>query len=171
MVLHNDSDDEVTGQVNLRRERLDGTVLASVLLDVQVAARSAWSAPIAPTLGVPVDTTREVLIAQAPTGERGLHYFADDTSLALEDAMSVEARDVADGYEVTATARTLVKDATLLVDLVDPTARVDSGMVTLTAGEQHVFRVSAPAGIDPSAFTRAGVLRTANDLVARAVAR
>ena len=64
-----------------------------------------------------------------------------------------------------------MKDATLLVDLVDPAARVDSGMVTLTAGERHVFRVSGPAGIDPAAFTRAGVLRSANDLVARALAR
>jgi len=171
VVLHNDSDDEIVGRVELRRELRDGTVLASVSLDVQVAARSAWTAPLAPDLATAVDPAHEVLIAEASSGERGFHYFADDTALALEDALSVEARAVADGYEVAMTAHTLVKDAVLLVDLVTPEARVDSGMITLTAGEQHVFRVSAPAGIDPSAFASRSVLRTANDLVARAGAR
>ncbi|MFV9424262.1 glycoside hydrolase family 2 protein [Microbacterium sp. S1037] len=171
VTLHNDSDEAITGRVELRREGLDGTVLASLTLDLEVAARSAWTAPIDASLAVAGDPSREVLVAESSSGERGLHYFAEDTALALVDATEVHARAVADGYEVTLTAQTLVKDATLLVDLVDPAARVDSGMVTLTAGERHVFRVSGPAGIDPAAFARAGVLRSANDLVARALVR
>lgn len=171
VTLHNDSDDAISGRVELRREDMDGRVLASAILDLEVGPRSAWTAPVDPALASAVEPHSEVLVARASTGERGLHYFVDDTALALDDGITAHARAVDGGYEVTVSASSLVKDATLLVDLVEPTARVDSSMVTLTAGEEHVFRVTARAGIDPAAFADARVLRTANDLVARARVR
>ncbi|WP_058623011.1 glycoside hydrolase family 2 protein [Microbacterium testaceum] len=168
VTLHNDSDEAISGRVELRREGLEGGVLASATLDLEVEPRSSWTATVDPALATAIEPEREVLVAHATTGERGLHYFVDDTELALEDDISTHARAVDGGYEVTVTARTLVKDATLLADLVEPTARADSGMITLTAGEEHVFRITAPAGLDPAAFADARVLRTTNDLLARA---
>ena len=89
-----------------------------------------------------------------------------DPALALDAAAVTAVAEVTgDGYEVTVTARTLAKDVTLLVDRVHAAAWVDRGLVTLLPGESAVFRVRAPGGLDPAAFTTAPVLRSANDLV------
>ncbi|MDF2919899.1 MAG: beta-mannosidase, partial [Microbacterium sp.] len=62
------------------------------------------------------------------------------------------------------TAGSLVKDLVLQVDRVDATARVDRGLVTLLPGESAAFTITAPAGIDPQAFTAPGIIRSAGDL-------
>ncbi|MEW1834906.1 glycoside hydrolase family 2 protein [Microbacterium sp. NPDC079995] len=168
VVFHNDTDGAADGTLELRRETLDGEVLESSIVDLVVAARSAGSVAVDPLLATPGDPAREVLVARSSTGERALWFFADDTGLGLGDALDARARAVPGGYEVTVTARELTKDITLLADRVDSSARVDSSMVTLLAGEEHVFRVTAPEGVDPEAFLGDRVLRSANDLVVRA---
>ena len=65
-----------------------------------------------------------------------------------------------------ATARALVKDLTLFPDRLDPAARVDSALVTLTAGESHTFVVQTAGELDPAALTSRPVLRCVNDLLA-----
>ena len=57
-----------------------------------------------------------------------------------------------------------MKDLTVLADRLHPDARVDSGMVTLTAGDSHTFHIESVA-IDPAGLCAATVLRSANDLV------
>jgi beta-mannosidase len=68
--------------------------------------------------------------------------------------------------EVTVTAETLLRDATLLVDKLHPDASVDSGLVTLLPGESHTFRVRGAGTVDAAAFADPRVLRTGNQLVA-----
>ena len=68
----------------------------------------------------------------------------------------------ADGYDVTVTATALAKDLALFPDRLDAAARVDSCLITLSAGERHTFHVTggtAPAQVGVP------VLRSANDLV------
>jgi beta-mannosidase len=60
----------------------------------------------------------------------------------------------------------MVRDLSLLVDRVDPAAEVDRMLVTLLPGEQTTFLVRTGLTDAPERFLAAGVLRTANELVA-----
>ena len=69
----------------------------------------------------------------------------------------------ATGWHVT--ARTLLRDLTLLVDKVDPAAVVDDMLATLLPGESVSWQVPSHADVDPEAFLHPTVLRSANQLV------
>jgi beta-mannosidase len=66
------------------------------------------------------------------------------------------------GYDVTVTATALAKDLALFPDRLDAAARVDSCLITLSAGESHTFHVT---GADAPAEVGVPVLRSANDLL------
>jgi beta-mannosidase len=68
---------------------------------------------------------------------------------------------------VDVTVDELTRDLTLLVDQVDPDARIDQALVTLLPGETVRFTVQGAAHADPADLGTYPVLRTANDLVAR----
>jgi len=74
----------------------------------------------------------------------------------------------ADGVvEVTATARSLVRDLSLQADRLAATASVDRGLVTLLPGESATFLVSGvPEDVALDQVTGWPVLSSANDLVA-----
>jgi beta-mannosidase len=72
----------------------------------------------------------------------------------------VRAERTEDGWVVDVTVDELTRDLTLLVDQVDPDARIDQARVTLLPGETVRCTVHGAAHAYP-------VLRTANDLVAR----
>ena len=78
------------------------------------------------------------------------------------DAFVVEVVSTSDGYDVTVTATALAKDLAFFPDRLDPAARVDSGLVTLSAGESHTFHVT---GAKAPEWVGVPVLRSANDLV------
>lgn len=166
LALHDDHDTPWTGTAVLRRVTLDGAERARVEVAIDVAARTAAVLAVPPALAAADDPAREVLVADLPGGGRALWFFDEDPGLALDpEPVAVSAAAVDGGYEVTAVARSLAKDLTLLVDRVHPDARVDRALVTLLPGESAVFRIAAPAGLDAEAFGRAPVLRSANDLL------
>src|SRR5665648_1022365 len=70
------------------------------------------------------------------------------------------------GYTVQVTARSLVRDLTLLVDKLDPDAQVDAQVVTVPAGERAIFRVRSAVQLDEAALVGPRVLRSVNALVA-----
>ena len=80
----------------------------------------------------------------------------------------MEVTGVDGGYRVRLTARALVKDAALFPDRLDAAARVDSGLVTLSAGESHTFTVTGSGpdgtGLDEVALSTKPALRSVNDL-------
>ncbi|MGI3780714.1 MAG: hypothetical protein ACRYG2_08040, partial [Janthinobacterium lividum] len=118
-----------------------------------------------------VDPAREVLLAEAD-GLRGWWWFAEDRDADLPAAdLELRAHAVPDGYEVTVTARTLVKDLALLADRVSPDARVSAMLRTLLPGESATIVVHAAEGVAPEAFLDPLVLRSANQLVALRRAR
>jgi beta-mannosidase len=146
------------------RRRTDAgcAVLASETLPVMVGARSAVTVALPAPLITPDSPEAEFL----QVGTEAHWYFAEDTALRLvptADAVSVSAERAPGGWLVRVAATALVKDLCLLPDRLDADARVDTGMVTLAAGESHTFVVTS-GDLDGAALTRAPVLRAVNDL-------
>lgn len=177
--LGNDTDQALTGTLQLRRQRHDGTVLARATLEVQVAARSAATLAVPAELAAAQDPASEVLVvalegADGPSADvpRTVHPFAEDRDSALAgDAVTAQARAVEGGVEITVAASSTVRDLCVLADKVDPAATVDRQLVTLLAGESARLLVRTSAAVDADAFLAQHVLVSANDLVARAQAR
>ncbi|HWJ85575.1 MAG TPA: glycoside hydrolase family 2 TIM barrel-domain containing protein, partial [Cellulomonas sp.] len=166
LAVVNDTASPWTGTVAVRREELDGTHLASVDLPVDVAPRSVALLNLPDQVGVPDDVAGEVLVAVLD-GVRTVHTWVDDVALHLDAAPFDASVEVVDGgYVVVVTARSLVKDLTLHVDRLDPTATVDAALVTLPAGATARVRVRTDRRGLEGALVVAPVLRTANDLVA-----
>lgn len=82
-------------------------------------------------------------------------------------ALSAAAVAVEDGVELTATAKSYVRDLFCMADKVDVKASVAEGMVSLLPGESvmlHIATADVAALADPGAFAAANVLRSVNDL-------
>lgn len=166
LVLHNDSAERCADRVLVSRLRLDGTVLASQVIEVDAGPRHLVAESLEPAILAPEDPGREFVVAcGASTGLRALAYFVEDTSLALASDLTGVAQTTPRGYELELSATGLVKDIFVQADKVDPAASVDGGLITLLPGETVRLQVKAAAGLDPNAFLAPDVLRTANDLV------
>ncbi|WP_024288985.1 glycoside hydrolase family 2 protein [Cellulomonas sp. KRMCY2] len=168
-VFVNDTDVAGRSVVVAQRTGLDGVVLATVETIVQVPARGTATVPLPVDLVTPDDATRELLVVTASVGDgvvRGIHLFAPDKDVAYEaDPFTTEVVQVAGGYRVDVSARSLVRDLALLADKVAPDAEVDDQLVTLLAGQSVSFTVRTAAQVDPAALTSPRVLRSANALV------
>ncbi len=164
LAVVNDSAKPWTGVAHLRRERLDGTLLAEALADVDAPARTVALLDLPVDVRSAGDPRGEVLVAELD-GVRTVHTWAQDIDLDLEpDALAARAEPTTDGYQVTVTAGSLTRDITLLVDRLDPDATVDRGLVTLPAGASATFQVhSSLPGLE-KALLGPTVLRTANSL-------
>ena len=79
-------------------------------------------------------------------------------------ALSAAAVAVEDGVELTATAKSYVRDLFCMADKVDAKASVAEGMVSLLPGESVTFHIGTDYAGDPADFAAANVLRSANDL-------
>ncbi len=170
LVMHNNTDAPWSTTAHAHRMTVDGTVLASADMTVEVAARGSLELACDPDVVTPGNLRSEFVVIDLGTGERALWYFVEDTELGLRDGGVdvVAVRAEGGRHVVELRASTLVKDLTLLVDHVDPSASVDQGLVTLLPGETVSFVVTGAADSDPSAFAAKPVLRTSNDLVAEA---
>ncbi len=165
LLVVNDTPTLWKGVARLERQRLDGTVLASAELPLTVGAWSVGTFALADPLTTPVDPTREALVVTLDHA-RHVHTWVEDVDLDLDPApLTGSVTPTQDGYEVEVVARSLAKDVTLLVDRLDPAARVDDALVTLPAGARARFRVRTSAQLNPQDLLRVPVLRTANDVV------
>jgi beta-mannosidase len=165
LVVHNDSPREWSARLAVSRRRTDAgcAVLASETLPVTVGPRSAVTVALPAALVTPDSPEAEFL----QVGTDAHWYFREDTALHLvptSAAVSATTERTADGWVVRVVANALVKDLCLFPDRLDAAARVDTGMVTLAAGESHTFVVTS-GDLDAAALTRAPVLRAVNDLV------
>lgn len=159
-VLVNDTDRPWTGDLHLRRQRHDGTVLAEDVHPVEVAPRAVTRLPIP----APTDPRTEILVAEL-TGVRHLHVHVEDIDSTLDpDPVTATATRIDGGYRVEVTAHSTARDVTLLPDRLAADAVVDEALVDLAAGDSVTFTVRTTAELDPAALTRSPVLRTANDL-------
>ena len=171
LVAHNDGAQVWEGELVItRRGTGAGTpVLAEQRVPFHLDARSAISVALDADLLAPADPRAEVLTASAEGMTPAFGYFVEDTELVLADAdtaYEVEVAHAAGGCRVTVTASALAKDLALFPDRLDAAARVDSGLVTLLAGQSHTFAVTGP-DLDEVALTTKPVLRSVNDVVGR----
>ena len=159
--------------MQVRRETLDGTVLAAEPITLDAAPRSVVLLELSAELRVPDDPGNEVLVAEAIDPVSGalireVHCWVEDIDLRLDpDPLDVVVEPIDDGYLVTVRARSLVKDLTLLVDRIDPAATVDKALVTLPAGASATVQVRTTVRGAERELAGTPVLRTANDLAAK----
>ncbi|RZU19973.1 beta-mannosidase [Kribbella rubisoli] len=164
VAAHNDTDDAWTTEVTVTRRSTarDGEVLARETFTLEVPARSAVLNGLPDSVAVASDPAAEYVEVRGDS--TAAHwYFVEDTALALAaDAYSTTVTKTDGGYDVTVTASALAKDLALFPDRLDPAARVDSCLITLSAGETHTFHVT---GATAPSEVGVPVLRSANDLV------
>lgn len=166
VVLVNDTDEPWRATVSVERRRFDGEILAQEQLHIDAAPRTAGRGVIPPHLAVAQSTSDE-LVSATVGDQRGLWFFAEyrDSSLTRAE-YDVTAARTDGGWIIDIFAHTVVRDLTMLVDKLDPDARVDTSMLTLLPGERARLRVTGAADADPESFGAARILRSANDLVA-----
>jgi beta-mannosidase len=170
VVAHNDSDQVWQGELVVqRRSTLAGSeVLAEQRVPFHVDARAAVTVALDTDVITPGDPRQELVQVEAAEAAPAFWYFVEDTELILAPVAEAVQVDVAPrdgGYRVTVTARALAKDLALFPDRLDPSARVDSCLVTLVAGQSHTFEVTSGA-LDEVALTTEPVLRSVNDVIA-----
>ncbi|MGW8483123.1 glycoside hydrolase family 2 protein [Microbacterium sp. NPDC055903] len=167
-VLLNDHDEPWAGEVAVRRLAFDGTVLAEASIAADLPARGEQTLALPEGLRAAADASGEVLVVDAPGFARTIHDFAEVVDQRLDRApFTTGATRVGADIHVRISASAYVRDAFVLADRGHADAAVDSGLVSLLPGEEHVFVVTgAPADVDPSAFLGALVLRHAGDLQA-----
>ena len=171
LVAHNDSDRAWSGEfvVTRRGTGAGSPVLAEQRTPFHLDSRSAVTVVLDGDVVSPADPRAELLSVTAEDLAPAYGYFVEDTELVLApptDAYAVEVAATDGGCAVTVTAHALAKDLTLFPDRLSAAARVDSGLVTLLAGDRHTFVVTGPA-LDEVALTTGPVLRSVNDVVGR----
>lgn len=171
LVAHNDSAVEWVGELVItRRSTAQGsTTLAEQQVPLRVGPRSVVTITLDEAVRAPSQPGAELLAATVEGAAPAFGYFVEDTALELvptDDALAVTIEPTRDGYAVRVEARALVKDLTLFPDRLDPSARVDSALVTLLAGEHHTFTVTTERDLDEGALTTRPVLWSVNEVVA-----
>jgi beta-mannosidase len=169
----NDSAEPWTPSVRVSRVAYDGRTLVTETLTVEVPARCASRVVLPASLALAGEPDQEVLLAEVGP-LRSVRPFVEDVDSRLEPpSLDVRAVPVDGGWEVTVTTDVLVRDLSLLVDRLDPSAVVDDMLVTLLPGETATFFVSLPEGVEleEADFADPRVLRSANDLRASVAAR
>ena len=171
LVAHNDSDEQWQGDVTIARRStgVGSDVLAEQQLQLNLDPRGAVSIALDGDILAAEEAASEFVVVTATDAAPAFWYFVEDTALSLapsEESYRVSASRTATGYDVTISANALAKDVSLFPDRLDPDSRVDSGLITLVAGQQHTFSVTS-AELDEFGLTAVPVLRSVNDLVAR----
>ena len=164
-VLVNDTDEAWAAPVTVTRLDFRGSQQQRVELAVEAAPRSTVVLALPDEVATPGDSRQEVLVVG--TGpSRALWFFAEDRDSGLPSpSLDASVTRTEHGYRVAVTARTLLRDLSLLVDKVDPAAVVDDMLAALLPGESVSWQVSSDSDVDPEAFLHPTVLRSANQLV------
>jgi beta-mannosidase len=165
-VVSNDTAAAWSGELVVRRLGFDGEEHGRFAIAVSLEPRGTTTVALPAGITEAADAGAE-LIAAAVGDVRGFWFFAEprDSSLGAADVeVAAEAAD--GGTRVTVTARSLVRDLTLLVDKVDPDAVASDALLTLLPGESTTLLVrhEGPA-LAASTLSDPRVLRTANELV------
>jgi len=164
LVCVNDSPDpwQVAGRA--LRLSYDGRELGRVAVRLTVEPALTGRLPL-DGLGSPQRPAAELIVVEVTGADRAVAWYVEPRdSLLTPPDLYLEVTPTGAGYAVTLTAESLVRQATLLVDQLDPDACADSGLVTLLPGDQVTIGVRSPTV--PTVDEVRAVLRTANDLVA-----
>ncbi|AMM34649.1 beta-mannosidase [Sinomonas atrocyanea] len=161
----NDTDQAWEGELRIERRTLSGRVLSDVAVGLRVPPRSVVRTPLPEDLSLPEDPASEMLVAVL-AGTRTFWHFAEYRGQALDAAeFLAEAEPCDGGILLRITARTLLRDVTVLADKLDADATVDPALVTLLPAESAEFRIRTALPLTLSELSDRRVLRSANQLV------
>jgi len=164
-MLVNEAATSWSTEVHARRMSLDGRTLAEIRIPVVVGPRAMASLDLPTSVAVPRRAKDEILVIDAGL-LRSVWTWLPDRDLDYPDArweVSMAAEPT--GYEVSVTARTLVRDLCLFPDRLHADAVVDDMLVTLLPAETATFHVASPPLSDPTRLSIRPVLRSVNDTV------
>jgi beta-mannosidase len=166
VVAVNETAEAWTAPATVTRVGLTGEPRAKTSVDLDVPAYSSVVLALPAELARPDEGRRELLVAEAgDTAERALWFFAEDREVDWPAAAwDATVEPVDGGQRVRVTARTVLRDLTLLPDRLDGSAAADRALVTLLPGESATFTVRSDTALDPVALTTRPVLRCVNDL-------
>ncbi|BEP14743.1 glycoside hydrolase family 2 protein [Acidothermaceae bacterium B102] len=161
----NDTAGDWQGGLEVVRLSFSGAVLASFATTVSVSARDAVTVAVPDDVAAADDVKGELVVARF--GDQQAHWFFErDRNLNYPAAeYAVVTTPVVGGTAVTITAVTLLRDVCLFPDRLDPTATVDTALVTLLPGESATFTVQHGAHVVADELGRAPVLRCVNDIL------
>ncbi|MEU4508899.1 glycoside hydrolase family 2 TIM barrel-domain containing protein [Nonomuraea wenchangensis] len=163
LAVVNDAPQAWSGELELVRRRLTGEPLAKEVVAVHVASRAVTRVALPPSVAAADDPARELLSARLGS-VRLVRFYAEDPAVAFPPAdWDADAEPERDGYRVTVTARTVLRELALFPDRLDPAAGVDDQLVTLLPGESAVFHVTTAKELDAAALTGFPVLRCVNE--------
>jgi beta-mannosidase len=164
MVAINEAATEWSGELSVTRHDLGGERLDAHTAEVTVPARSAITVIIPVEVATPGDRHTELLRANLGA-LNAFWFFAEDKDIQHpEPEFTAQVLPVPDGYAVTVTAQTILRDLTLFPDRLDPAAYVDDALITLLPGETATFTVHTDVSLPEAELTRRPVLRCVNDL-------
>ena len=165
----NDTDEPWTETVTLTARAADGAVLASTSLALDLGARQTARLTPAGDLAAPGGPDGALVLAADSTAGRAVRFYAEDVAGLLPDAaLDTQVEPVEGGYAVRITARSVLRDLTLLADRVAPDAVADDALLTLFPGETATLLVRTGARLSAEQLTAPDVLRCANQLVTAA---
>jgi beta-mannosidase len=163
--LHNDTDDAWPASVHVSRRHLDGRVLDTVELTAEVAPRACEK------LRLPEDwphTGDEFILAEVEGDrdrDRGWWFHGHDRDIAYRPpSFTTDLQRDGDQLRFTVTADVVVRDLCLLVDRLDPDARVDRGCVNLLPQESATFVIDGSPQLEEADLAGPEVLRCVNTL-------
>jgi beta-mannosidase len=163
VTLVNDSRLRWADTLRLRRIDAHGQVLAELVGDVAVDADGHLHLPLPGDVGVCVNPTTELLVADIGARRASFTWLADK-DLRLPPAQwqaTTSFDDDLDVVVVDVVASSVVRDLCLFADRVDPAAQVDDMLVTLLPGERHRFTIHGTVSGDTARFAAPTVLRSA----------
>ncbi|MCZ7420485.1 glycoside hydrolase family 2 protein [Verrucosispora sp. WMMA2121] len=170
LVAVNDDGLPWRASATVTRLTLAGEPKAKSILELEVPAYETVTLALAAELARPDDARDELLVAETDDqAERAWWFFAEDRDVRWPTAaFDATVQPTEGGQQVRVTARTILRDVTLFPDRLDPSAEIDTALVTLLPGEAATVTVRSAAPLDPTALTTRPVLRCVNDLPVRA---
>lgn len=174
LIVSNDTDDVWQSPVTVSRMDVAGKRLASEVVEVDVAPRGKATVLLSAALHEPSESGREFLLAESTEDavERAWWWFAEDVDTRYPTPeLQAGVIRTGQGYDVTITADTLIKEVALFPDRLSPDAFVDRLLITLLPGESATFHVTTSAELDEEALVTAPVLRSTSELCSTAAGR
>jgi beta-mannosidase len=130
-----------TAAPRVRRIGADGEVLATWCEPVVVDPDRIVGFDLPAALASPVRPDRELLVCDVE-GTRQVAGFVPDREFDYpKPRIRVRCRPALGGTMVAVVAETLLRDALLRADMLDPAADAGQGLTTLLPGEQHEWFV------------------------------
>ncbi|MEQ8674452.1 MAG: hypothetical protein RLP44_22490 [Aggregatilineales bacterium] len=158
----NDSFDAWQGEVIVRLQTFTGETLAEETLTIDAAPQASTKIALPESLIHPADQSTVVVSANCGDAE-ALHFFARDKDIYYpKPDFDAEIVQIGDRYQLTISAKTLLRDLCIFVDHIDPDAQISDQMITILPGESFVFEIESTHPLTVDALTQAPIFQTIN---------